>query len=147
MSLQHLQSLHALKTADEDVTSSTTLQDDNELTITVTAAGIYIVRALIFASETASGMKYALGGTATVTSMKVHGLIYDTALRESARVTALASPVTHATAGGGNHFITLQGQLTINAAGTILLSWAQNSSDVVALTTQAGSTLTLERVA
>jgi hypothetical protein len=128
-----------VKPSDESVVSSTTLQDDDALIVNVQPGTKYRVRGTLFLDETDSGLKIAIGGTATVTAMKVQILIYDTQLRASGRVTALGSDVSHGTTGGGLHYVVVDGVIEVNAAGTLLIQWAQNTSDPVALVMQKDS--------
>lgn len=143
--------LVAYKTADESV-SNTTLQDDDHLTVTVLAGGKYAIRALVFADNAGAleGLKLALGGTCTATSLKAQMSIYDdvtNALVAFARVTALTSSVGAGLSLGGS-LSTITGTIEVNAGGTLLLSWAQNAGAGASATTiQRGSYMIVERLA
>lgn len=143
--------LEAYKTADESVTNSTTLQNDDHLSVSVVASTKYRLRCFIFHTSlsTTAGIKLALSGTATITSMKAQISIFDdttNVISGLARVSSLGSSVG-AGLGAGDNFVTIEGTVEINAAGTFLVQWAQNVADAVnASTVQQGSYLELEKV-
>lgn len=138
----------AYKTADESV-SNTTLQNDDELTVTLAASTKYHFRICLFTSSAgaAEGLKLALAGTVGVTSMKAQIAIYDdttNTLAAFARVSTLNSAIGAGLSAGDNHAI-IEGTIETSAAGTFLLSWAQNAGAGAASTTvQRGSTLIVE---
>jgi hypothetical protein len=138
----------AHKDADESVTNSTTLQSDDHLTVTVGASKVYHFRAVLFVTSSSStaGFKVALGGTATVTSVKAEVKIYDdttSTIAAVSRVTALGSSVGVVLTAGNNH-VEIEGAVEISAAGTFLIQWAQQVADAVnAVTVQRNSYLEL----
>lgn len=143
--------LYAYKTANQSKTNTTTPADDSELVQTLTTSAYYSFRFKIFytsASATA-GIKFELSGTCTITSMKAQIYIYDDTLNSLAgfaRVTALDSPVGAGLSSGDNYAV-IEGTIAVNAGGTFLLQWAQNTADAVnAVTVQAGSVLEILQV-
>lgn len=140
----------AYKSADESL-SSTTLQDDDHLTVGVASATKYRFKFYLFVNTAGAveGLKLAIGGTCTATSMKASMTILDDVAGTTAvigRVTALASSVGVAIS-LGNSRATIEGTIEVNAAGTFLLSWAQFAGlGVAATTVQRGSYLVVERL-
>lgn len=138
--------LFAYKSSDENLASSTVLQNDDELTVNVVGGNKYYFKACIFVNEINSGMKFALNGTSTVTTLKAIIKIYDTVLTALGRITAYNSPVTHGHAASGSHEVLIEGTLIPATSGTLVVQWAQNTSDAGNLTVQTGSILTVERI-
>lgn len=142
--------LRAYKTADESV-SSTTLQDDDHLTIAVAASTKYHFRFYLFVSAAGAveGLKLAVGGTCTVTSMKGNVTILDdvnSAIAKVGLVTALNSSIGIALPIGTTRAV-VEGSAEVNGAGTLLLSWAQFAGIGLASTTvQRGSFLVVEKL-
>lgn len=149
--------LTAWKTATESVTSSTTLQNDDELFLTVEANATYIMDLLLLhdSDATAAGdVKIGWSAPASATmNWGVHGA--NTAATSSTGVTSvnmqtrIISEV--AAFGGGDSTGTTalaKGVLvTAGTAGTFRLQWAQETSNAVASNVRVGSYLTLKRVA
>lgn len=107
--------------------TTTTLGDVTGLTATVVAGKIYRFEATLFStSDVAGGIKAAIGGTATATSIRYEVLITDAGLTTQGRQTALAGAtgVTAVTAA----LIKIEGTITVNAAGTITCQAAQNAN-------------------
>lgn len=147
------------KTSDESVTSSTTLQDDNQLTLAVSANCTYAFRVWIMATDAtdANGdIKFAFtfptGAACHFSGKGPHSLLASGAFGDGeyiARNTA-TSGSTVATYGLTTSVIGIEltGLLIVSGtAGNLQLQWAQNSSDANATTVQSGSFMTLERVA
>lgn len=141
------------KTADESVTSSITVQDDNHLTLAVAASGVYAFDGcLLFDSAdvnadlrlTFTGPSGASGWWAPVaiTLGNADGT-------GNARLTKfdLAGESTVGTISGGS-IARPCGYLAVSStAGTFKLQWAQASSSATAVTVRAGSWLRLHRMA
>lgn len=133
--------------SDFSVTSSTTLTNITGLTYNVQAGATYQLRALLFTtSNSAGGVKAAIGGTATATSIVYEGFTYNaTTLSAQTRASALATAVgavTSVTAAS----IEIEGTITVNASGTLTVQFAQNASSGSASTVLRGSTFTLKRI-
>lgn len=124
-------------TADVPVTSNITLANVTGLSINVAAATTYTFR--VWAPTTAAaagGIQFAIGGTATVTSIIYEGYIDGaTKTRASALGTAVSSSAS-ATTGTA----TIEGTITVNAAGTLTVQFAQNTSNASASTVLRGAT-------
>lgn len=149
-----------LKTVNESVTSSTTLQNDDALVLAVAANCTYTFRVWIMATDAtdATGdIKFGFtfptaavchfSGKGPHSLMAVGGAFGDG--EYIARNTA-TSGSTVATYGLSQSVIGIEltGLLIVGAnAGNLQLQWAQNASDANATTVQAGSFMTLERVA
>ena len=125
-------------TADVVVTSNTTLANVAGLSVTLAAATNYKIHAWIpTTAAAAGGIKASLGGTATVTSMVYEGSIDNgTKTRASALGTVVATSAA-ATAGT----IEIKGTITSNAAGTLTVQFAQDTSNASASTVLRGAFL------
>lgn len=147
------------KTADESVTSSTTLQNDNELLLAASANCTYTFRVWIMATDATDangdikfGFTFPTGATCHFSGKGPHSLLASGAFGDGeyiARNTA-TSGSSVATYGLTTSVIGIEltGLLIVGGtAGNLQLQWAQNSSDANATTVQAGSFMTLERVA
>ena len=119
--------------ADQEVTD-TTLVLSNHLVRTVQAGLEYAFRFGVFFLNdgAAEGAKFAVDGTCTATAIKAQITIYDDVLNSTvafARVTALASAVGAGVSAGSN-YAEIEGSISVNAAGTLGLSFAQNAAGV-----------------
>lgn len=123
-------------------TSSATLANVTGLSATVVASGSYNFHALLFTTATSGGgVQAAISGTATATSVIYEGvLVSGGSIVNQTRATSLGSAVgSSATATAGT--ITIDGEITVNAAGTLTVQFAQNTSNAAASTVLAGSYL------
>ncbi|MGW3499371.1 hypothetical protein ACWDMY_01315 [Streptomyces globisporus] len=129
------------KTADESVTSSTTLQNDNHLVLPVVANATYSLFLMcIFSGGTVGDIKFDW----TVPT--------GTVLRWSDQTgtSGLHSNVDVYSAPGGTTQVAFQVWATVvtsGTAGNIQFRWAQNASDATATIVRANSHLCLDRVA
>jgi len=136
------------KTVDEVLASDNTLTLDNELFVNV-EEGAYFVEMFLTDSPNGSsgGMKVAIGGTAIASSVEGWVRKIFSADVSTVRITALNSSVSAVFANpviDGN--ITIHATVVVSTAGTLGLSWAQNSSDINPTTLQAGSVLRVTRI-
>ena len=144
--------LTALKTADESVTSSTVLQDDNHLFLSVEASSSYILEMLIsFTGDSTgdmqmqftgpTGFDYELFGTNTYDgSSPAAGVIFPFLMTEAG---AKVIQVTNST----THFIKLHGVVnTSTTAGTLTFQFAQLSSSATPLVVRQYSYLKLVKI-
>jgi len=124
-----------------------TLTDVVGMTATVLAAGVYRIRAaLSTVSTTNSGIKVAIGGTATATAFSCTTFNYNTATINAVdTVTTIGNAMGAATAVATD--VLVEGYITVNAAGTLTLQAAQNASHADTTSVKVGSTLFIERVA
>lgn len=108
--------------------ANTTLADITGLSISVLAGRTYKFRAILFTtSSAASGVKAAIAGTATATSIRYEGwTMAASALGGQTRATALATAVAAITAVTAA-MIFIEGMITVNAAGTLTVQFADNT--------------------
>jgi hypothetical protein len=122
------------------VTASTTLADVTGLSVGVGAGRTYSFKAkLPTTSDAAAGVKFAIAGTATATN-----IVYDCIVYNGATVAAQTRGTAMAAAVGGVTAVTaayaeISGTITVNAAGTLLVQFAQNVSDAAASTVLRGA--------
>lgn len=140
------------KSTDESINNSTTLQNDDELSVSLAASAKYWFRFYLFTNNAAAleGIKLGLNGTAGVSALKAQITIYDdttNAIVAFGRVTAFGSSVAAGLSSGDNVSI-IEGSISTSTAGTFLLQWAQNVSGggASATTVQAGSALVVVRL-
>lgn len=148
--------LFVRKTADESVTSSTTLQADDHLTKAVEASKTYFVRARIYYTASVAGdIKILWTAPAGATfewdsvASPTFGVGGDTSALQSGSglKRALGDTVSYGGVVTGAA-INVEGFLTVaGTAGNFALTWAQNTSDGTATTVQAGSRILLQEVA
>lgn len=130
-----------------DKTSNTTLANITGLTADLTAGKTYKFEAVLYTSSAnTGGVKFAIAGTATATSIIYEDVVIDANVNAAqTRATALATAVGGVTAvTAANSKIT--GSITVNAAGTLTVQFAQNASDGTASSVLVGSTLTVSQI-
>lgn len=132
--------LSARNSAQFDKTSNTTLSDITGMSVTVAAAGVYSFEAILFTtSNVAGGVKAAIAGTATATAIAYEALVFNAAaLAAQTRAAALAAAVGGVTA-VTVALIRISGLITVNAAGTLTVQFAQNASNGAASSVLVGS--------
>lgn len=142
----------ARKTATESVTSSTTLQNDDALSVAVAASTTYHVECvLLYDGATAGDLK--VGFTAPA-SASFEGI----AVGPSPTAASSADDVTaYVVLGTANNFgalgtgtttaLKINGVITTSGSGTLQLQWAQVASSGTATRVFANSYLMLRRVA
>jgi hypothetical protein len=129
-------------TADVTFTSTTTLAAVTGLSVNVQAGRTYAFEAELYVTDAAAGgVQAAIAGTATATAIQYTGYtIADNAIKGKANATALGTAVgstlTTETAG---IVVCITGIITVNAAGTLLVQAAQNTSNATATTVKRGS--------
>ena len=130
-----------------DATNATaTPANITDLTITVVAARKYGCRVVLYANDSvaAEGLRFDFdGGTATMTSFRAHGTLFDTALLLSTQTTALATDFNAATATGDSMFEAYFG-FVVNVAGTVIPRFAQSVHTTGTATIYANSFMTCE---
>jgi hypothetical protein len=141
------------KTADESVTSSATLQNDNELSIAIPAAGTYeITLNLRLQSAASSAGDFAPGATfpAGTMIMSIDGL--DTSIgavsngvitRRSEAITSGVDPGLDIGCSSAPTLARITFLFIATASGTFQFQWAQSASNANATTVLANSTLTM----
>lgn len=154
--LESMLPITATKTANESVTSSTTLQNDDQLFAPVEANATYDVELRLFhdSDATVAGdIKVAWTGPAGATmNWGVHGANSAATSSTSALTNMQTRTIAEFAAfGGGDSSGTtalVGGTLTVaGTAGTLQLQWAQETSNAVATNVRAGSRLQLRRTA
>jgi len=153
--------LARVKTADESVTSSTTLQNDDHLVIPVTANSKYAVEAFIMALGPATAdlkIDWAIPASSFI---NINMLEWQRANAEGQRVVLTGGAAGRMTLEGESNglalfgstfstqssWTTFVGQLgVVGTAGNLQFRWAQNTSDAGAVTLKAGSWLKITRV-
>lgn len=123
-----------VKTADEGVTSSTVLQNDDELTFTTTSGQWAVIFVLYVDGATSGDIKIGTG----FTIQGGHGILSSVSGTSGSIETISNNTQAYGLAGAGTKStIIITGQTT----GSLQLQWAQNSSNVTATTVYAGSFL------
>lgn len=150
------QCLRATKTANETVTSSTTLQNDDQLTVTLDASSVYrIYMLLLMAGATAGEVKTSWTVPASATGFKsCMGPGSDSTSRDAGTTTTMrygvhtfTTTVNYGMADAVNFVHAVeQGVVTTTTGGTFVLQWAQQASSATASTIAAGSYLIAEKI-
>lgn len=149
------------KSADESVTSSATLQNDNHLVYALPAIGTYCFEAHLFVVSAANAAgDIQVGWSFPTGTLHFKGQGPHNTLASLLQADGEWAAATSATSGttaipygvstGSAGFvvgITLQGQLIATATGNLQLMWAQYASNANATTVKAGSYLRVARVA
>jgi hypothetical protein len=134
--------------SDMSVTSNTTLADITGLSVSLAAGDTYSFVATLFCTTgaTAGGVKVGLAGTATITDLIADGHVRDGAtIIAGTRVSTLTTVIASTNAGTAP-VITIMGTITVNAAGTLKLQFAQNASNATASVVKRGSTLIVDQI-
>lgn len=137
------------KSADESVTSSTVLQDDNELQFTVVSGQSYVFQmGLLVTSTVATGDIKVLvtntgSGTLTwgVLGLNLAATTGTDSAVESGRDSAIATTAVSMGAVNGTLHNLITGSFSATANGTVKLQWCQDTSSATATTVKAGSWL------
>lgn len=143
--------LAVTKTADQSVTSSTTLVNDNELLLSLAANAVYEFRCTLDyegGTQGASDLKWGWS-VPSGTIMRYTRIGIDTAGASTAGfMTTESSTVAGGTAGAGSlKGVLMDGVIdTGSTAGTLQLKWAQNTSSATATIVHALSKLIAQRV-
>lgn len=147
------------KDAQETVTNSVTLQDDNEISITLEAGKTYLCRARIaFTGPAAADLRVAWASTGGITLSKLRSCYgpeaattntASTAMRAQA-AGALDTQVAYGTDGGSSWGIAFEEfvveTVTSGAAGTLTLQWAQVTANATGTNVTAGTWLEVTEV-
>jgi hypothetical protein len=135
------------KDADESVVSSTALHDDDELTFDVVADSWYNFELHAFSYCSADGgeIKVGINGPgALVAGSRWHVTYWNQFATAVATGTILEAYDAALSRDYGAHFkslVTIKGALQATANGTVAFRWAQLSSNPIATTVLAGSSL------
>jgi len=140
-----------VKVADESITSSTTLQDDDALVISVEANACYHMRmGILYEASTAGDMKCRFTGPADINIRwsnmnRLFAAVADPTAGEPYTITDV---VLRGGAGSGVA-VAFQVMATISVgstAGNVTLQWAQNASNATATKILKGSFMWVTRV-
>jgi hypothetical protein len=125
-----------------DATSNTTLANVTGLTSSLAAGKIYRFNAVLFTtSNIAGGIKTAIAGTATATSIIYESVVVQSGVMivpGTTRAAALATTTGDVTAVTVAR-INITGLIVCNAAGTLTVQFAQNASNGTASSVLVGS--------
>ena len=138
----------AVSTATLTATSNTTLAAVTGLALAVVAGGTYKIRGQLQGTAAASGgikAQFIASGGLTLTSANITGQNYNgTTLNTQTNVTALATDFSNSAAAYTNLYF--DGTFVVNAAGTITIQAAQNTSNATSTTVAIGSYMELVRI-
>ena len=128
-------------------TSDTILANITGLARNVEASRAYAFEAEISTtSANTGGVKFAVSGTATATSIDYEGILFEgTAISAKTRATALDTTVCAVTAVTAAT-CKIRGVVVVNAAGTLTIQFAQNASDGSASTVLVNQALRLQPI-
>jgi hypothetical protein len=132
------------KTADESVTNSTTLQNDDDLALSVGANEVWEFEAFVLTTS-ASGtpdlrMTFDAPSGSTISWQAVARDSTDAFSHPL--VTASGTTISPAINAGTTSLVRVRGVLAVGStAGTLRLQWAQNTADADAVTISANSFL------
>jgi hypothetical protein len=135
------------KAANESVTNSTTLQNDDHLVLAMGANEAWEFEAWILAGVGNSGtpdFKYTFAAPAgsTINWVASHQQVASTAQTNVAMVTASGTTVNIDMTSNQTYLVRVRGVVvTGGTAGNLQLQWAQNALNAVATTVQANSFL------
>ncbi len=143
--------LFARKTADQSVTSSTTLTNDNHLAVSVQANAVYDLRLLITYDGSTSGdlkIQFNVPASAVLVG-QAHAPVSTAASQQDYQDFSISAGITiNYGVLGATTVGSLSGTLvTSGTAGTVQLQWAQLTSNGTATRILTNSTLRLIRVA
>jgi len=129
-------------TSDFNTGNTTTLANITGLSVTVAAGRTYTFEADLYTtSNVAAGVKFAIAGTATATSIVYEAIVNDPApAAAQTRAAALATTVgaiTAVTAAKAR----ITGTITVNAGGTLTVQMAQNVGNAAGSVALRGSSL------
>ena len=144
--------IFAQKTATESVTSSTTLQDDDHLSVSVAASSVYELSAMLVYDGDAAGdvsIQWSLPSGASI-SWYLSSITGGGAAATDDRIahSTNVSPAALGCLGAGTTLAAhILGLVTVaSTAGTFKLTWAQGTSSGTATRLFAGSYICLRRV-
>lgn len=128
-----------------DVTGTVALANVTGLSVGLSSQQTYGFEATVYTtSSSASGVKFAISGTATATS-----IIYEAIVTDGTSISAHTRASSLGTAVGGINTVTaayarISGTIVVNAAGTLTVQFAQNSSTVGTSSVLVGSRLSVD---
>jgi hypothetical protein len=147
LALDTMLSLRSRVATQFDKTADTTLANVTGLTATVGAGLTYAFEAVLYTtSNTSGGVKFAIAGTATATTIVYECLtIEGTSISAHTRASALAGAVGGVTAGAAAYAV-IKGTIIVNAGGTLTVQFAQNASNGAASSVLVGSSFIVNKI-
>lgn len=130
-------------------TSSTTLTNITGLSVTVVAGKTYEIYAVIpTTSALSGGVKFAIGGTCTATTINYTGTTQDAAggATYMSKSTALGGTVGEQS-NVTNAETVIRGEIIVNAGGTLTVQFGQNTSNASASTCTVGGQFVVTQIA
>lgn len=147
---------YLVKTTDEIVSASTTLQNDDHLFYTIASTGTYVGELVLWGTSSVNaGGDIKLGFTYPTGTMDLGGIGQDSSLAsgtvgtiQSGVFLAGTSPSSSLVYGlsTSNSMLVVKFRLAATATGTLQLQWAQNTASGTS-TLKAGSHMTVKQVA
>ena len=148
---------YVFKSADESVTSSTTLQNDNHLSASIGATGSYVFDLWLYVTSAANAAgDFKFGFTFPTGTLHFSANGPDSALASGTVQSTQWQAITSATSGTSalgygastsTNALEVHGVLIASATGTLQLLWAQLASTASATTVLAGSHMIVRQVA
>ena len=132
--------------ASDATNATTTMANLTGLTVNLVAGKKYSGKLVIYCANSlaADGAKFDLdGGSATMTTFRAHGTLFDTALLLSQQTSALATDFAQGTVTGDAMF-EVHFSFVCNAAGTLIPRFAGNAAVSGTLTAYKCSYITME---
>lgn len=156
--LNFLVDIYAEKAADESVTSSATVQDDDHLAVTMQASCTYTLDYWLVSISASDTPDFKMGWTLPSGATMDFGAIglFTTVAASTAgsvetqAVLAATTPTATISYGAvnGNTIVIGRGRvITSTTPGTLQLQWAQATSNATATTLKKGSWIKIRRVA
>lgn len=122
--------VRAYATADQSVTNSATLVNSTYLTLTLVAGKTYFIEGFLYVIATTGGYKFDMGGGAATATNYVAGALMHpdagTAVENLSLVTSLTTTWNKSNA--DTYDMRINGTIEVNAGGTLILRFAQNSA-------------------
>jgi hypothetical protein len=147
LAIESVLSLRAIATAATTKNADTTLANVTGLSVTVGAGKTYAFTATLYTtSNTSGGVKFAIAGTATATSVIYEAVVMETtSIAAKTRASSMAGAVGGVTA-VATAFCRITGTIVVNAGGTLTVQFAQNASHASDSIVVVGSSLIVDRI-
>ena len=134
------------RVASNATNATVTMGNLTDLTVTLIAGRKYSGKLVLYCVDDVAAEGIAAdfdGGTATMTSFRAHGKIFDTALLSSTQTSAIATDFAVATV-TGDALVEIDFSLVCNAGGTFIPRFAQNAHTTGTATVYANSFMMIE---
>lgn len=149
---------YVVKTADEAVSNSAALQNDNHLSYSIVDTGTFIIDAYLFANGGNAAGDIKVGFSFPTGTLRFSGVGLDIGLASGqvGTISAGAFASTPATSGTSalpygvstlDNLIWIHGIFVATATGTLQLMWAQNGTNGTATNVLTGSHMLVQQVA